>query len=158
MPRFADDAFAGKTVVVTGGTTGIGQATAQYFAEHGARVYAVGLDRAKLYEGAPSQVDTFPEGLDVEVVELDVEGSVVVEVVLVGLSEVDVVGASVVVLEVGSCVVDSCVVVDSCPVPGSDWVKVGGALVSFTPARGGNCSIFSPLSAPIMKSVQMLVG
>lgn len=69
---FPNDVFAGKTAVVTGGTTGIGQATAQYFAEHGAKVYAVGLDRAKVYDGAASQVDSFPAGLDVETVDLDV--------------------------------------------------------------------------------------
>lgn len=48
---FTSDMFAGKTAVVTGGTTGIGHATAQYFAEHGAKVYAIGLDRARVYGG-----------------------------------------------------------------------------------------------------------
>ncbi|WP_214411731.1 SDR family NAD(P)-dependent oxidoreductase [Sphaerisporangium fuscum] len=38
-----DDLFAGRTVVVTGGTSGIGAATATLFAELGADVVALGL-------------------------------------------------------------------------------------------------------------------
>ncbi|MFH8989779.1 SDR family NAD(P)-dependent oxidoreductase [Streptomyces sp. NPDC017940] len=40
------DAFAGRTALVTGGTSGIGAATAELLAELGARVYALGLPPA----------------------------------------------------------------------------------------------------------------
>ena len=40
---FSGDLFAGHTVFVTGGTSGIGAATAMLFAELGAEVTALGL-------------------------------------------------------------------------------------------------------------------
>ena len=44
---FSADAFAGKTVLVTGATSGIGEGTAKAFAAHGARVMLSGRDRAR---------------------------------------------------------------------------------------------------------------
>lgn len=85
---FSSDLFAGKTAVVTGGTTGIGHATAQYFGELGAKVYAVGLDRAKVYEDAESLVETFPAGLDVEIVDMDVTDRPRVQEFISGLDEI----------------------------------------------------------------------
>lgn len=43
MVTYAPDLFANRVVVVTGGTSGIGLATATYFARLGARVHAAGL-------------------------------------------------------------------------------------------------------------------
>lgn len=42
--------LAGKTALVTGGTTGIGRATAELFHAHGARVAVTGVDEARLAE------------------------------------------------------------------------------------------------------------
>ncbi len=41
---FADGLFSGQVVVITGGTSGIGAATAQVFATLGAKVFAAGLN------------------------------------------------------------------------------------------------------------------
>jgi NAD(P)-dependent dehydrogenase (short-subunit alcohol dehydrogenase family) len=41
-PTFRDDLFAGRAVLVTGGTSGIGLACARAFRDHGARVTATG--------------------------------------------------------------------------------------------------------------------
>ena len=44
---FSPTAFAGKVVLVTGATSGIGAGTAKAFAAHGARVMLSGRDRAR---------------------------------------------------------------------------------------------------------------
>ncbi|MFT2016552.1 SDR family NAD(P)-dependent oxidoreductase [Streptomyces sp. 796.1] len=58
------DAFAGTSVVVTGGTSGIGAATALLCAELGARVHVLGL--------APADPDGLPRHERVRIVEQDV--------------------------------------------------------------------------------------
>ncbi|WP_026926987.1 SDR family NAD(P)-dependent oxidoreductase [Granulicoccus phenolivorans] len=63
MSTFSQELFAGKTAIVTGGTSGLGAGSAQYLAELGATVYAVGLGSDKV---------TFPEHLDIRVREVDV--------------------------------------------------------------------------------------
>lgn len=60
---FHPDLFAGRTVLVVGGTTGIGASTADYFARLGAQVTAVGLIPS-------SRASSAADG--VSVVELDV--------------------------------------------------------------------------------------
>lgn len=76
-----DDTFAGKVAVVSGGTSGLGAATAQLLAELGATVHAVGLGADKV---------SFPEGLDVHVRELDVTDDAAVAELFDGLERLDV--------------------------------------------------------------------
>jgi len=63
MTTFDPHSMSGKVAVVTGGTSGIGAATAAALARLGATVYAVGLASAQA---------TFPEDLDVRAREVDV--------------------------------------------------------------------------------------
>ena len=46
-PLFAKNAFAGRTVLITGATSGIGEGTARAFAAHGANVMLNGRDEAR---------------------------------------------------------------------------------------------------------------
>ncbi|MBC3993100.1 SDR family oxidoreductase [Streptomyces sp. AC563] len=61
---FAPDAFAHRTVVITGGTSGIGAATATLLGELGAEVHALGLP--------PVRSEELPRHPRVTVTELDV--------------------------------------------------------------------------------------
>ena len=45
---FKDNLLAGKAAVVTGGSSGIGQAMAERFAAHGAKVLIIGRKQEKL--------------------------------------------------------------------------------------------------------------
>ena len=63
---FSGDLFAGHTVFVTGGTSGIGAATAMLFAELGAEVTALGL------APAPRVIGELPDHPRVRVIEHDV--------------------------------------------------------------------------------------
>lgn len=78
---FNKDLFKGAAAVVTGGTSGLGAATAFYLAELGAKVYAVGLKADQL---------EIPEGLEVEAVELDVTDESGVEKFMKGLDSLDI--------------------------------------------------------------------
>ncbi|WP_336651802.1 MULTISPECIES: SDR family NAD(P)-dependent oxidoreductase [unclassified Leucobacter] len=81
VPALAPGLFEGRTVLVTGGTSGIGLAAAEAFAGLGARVIAAGLgaDRARV-----------SPGLDVELVEVDVTDDAALRAVVEGLDRLDV--------------------------------------------------------------------
>ena len=50
MSAFAADALAGRTVLITGASSGLGRAAAVAIAAHGGRVVASGRDAARLDE------------------------------------------------------------------------------------------------------------
>lgn len=77
---FRADVFAGKTAVVTGGSSGLGAATARVLAELGADVYAVGL-------GAESTKDS---GSRIHYGELDVTDDNAMTSFFAGLDRLDI--------------------------------------------------------------------
>ncbi|NHT75704.1 NAD(P)-dependent dehydrogenase (short-subunit alcohol dehydrogenase family) [Rhizobium sp. PP-F2F-G38] len=78
---FVPDLFKEKTVVVIGGTSGIGAAAAAAFAELGAEVHVAGLNA-----GSPEA----PAGPHVSVTELDVRNGAVLAALLDPLPRIDV--------------------------------------------------------------------
>jgi NAD(P)-dependent dehydrogenase (short-subunit alcohol dehydrogenase family) len=74
------NSFAGRAILVTGGTSGIGAAIATYFAQHGAAVTALGLGADKAH---------FAQGLDVTVIELDVTDAEALKGVFESLPKLD---------------------------------------------------------------------
>ena len=79
---FQADLFKGKTVVVTGGTQGIGAGIAQQFATLGARVIAAGL--------APTDAQRDPVGASVQIAALDVADAASVATLFESLDALDV--------------------------------------------------------------------
>lgn len=78
--------FSGRTVLVTGGVSGIGAATAQAFRRAGARVIACGLTDAEL---AAARADAAFAGIDIRA--LDVTDKRAVDALVGGLESLDVV-------------------------------------------------------------------
>ncbi|WP_344057430.1 SDR family oxidoreductase [Microbacterium pumilum] len=78
---FRADLFTGKVAVVTGGTSGIGAATAEYLASLGATVHAVGL-------GADQNL--FPPHLEIDVRELDVTSEEQLRALFADLDRLDI--------------------------------------------------------------------
>ncbi|MBL3698322.1 NAD(P)-dependent dehydrogenase (short-subunit alcohol dehydrogenase family) [Leucobacter luti] len=81
MSTFVSDLFAGKTALVTGGTSGIGQATAEYLARHGAHVVAIGLgaDRTAV-----------SDGVELDLREVDVTDDKALKAVIADLDRLDI--------------------------------------------------------------------
>lgn len=81
VQTFNPELYKDRVAVVTGGTSGIGNAVAQKLASLGAKVYAVGLG---------SENTHVPNGLDIEPVELDVTKEDKVKHFFDGLDQLDI--------------------------------------------------------------------
>lgn len=79
-PLFAPDHFAGKVAVVTGGTSGLGFATATLLAQLGATVHALGLGADEV---------SYADGLDVTLREVDVTDDQALGDFFAGLDRLD---------------------------------------------------------------------
>lgn len=80
MDAFNTKMFENKVAVVTGGTSGIGQAVATAFAQHGAKVWALGLRAAQA---------VYPENLDITAVEMDVTDQAAVDAFFAKIDHID---------------------------------------------------------------------
>ena len=80
METFNTTIFKNKIVVVTGGTSGIGQAVSIAFSQKGAKVWALGLQTDKAI---------YPTGLDIETVEIDVTDKTAVDQFFSKLDRID---------------------------------------------------------------------
>lgn len=80
METFNTTIFKNKIVVVTGGTSGIGQAVSIAFAQKGAKVWALGLQTDKA---------VYPTGLDIETVEIDVTDKTAIDQFFSKLDRID---------------------------------------------------------------------
>lgn len=78
---YRNDLFKDAVAVVTGGTSGIGEAVSIYLAELGAKVYALGLK---------SNLLQIPSGLNIEAVEMDVTDEPAVGNFFTGLKSLDI--------------------------------------------------------------------
>ncbi|MBB4440106.1 MULTISPECIES: SDR family NAD(P)-dependent oxidoreductase [Rhizobium] len=81
---FANKFLSGKTVLVSGGTSGIGLAVAEGFAEAGAQVFATGSSNRRLVEARDAT------SAAIEFAKLDVRDAIAVDDFFAGLSALDV--------------------------------------------------------------------
>ena len=85
LDSFAPDLFAGKTVLVTGGSSGIGLAIARGFAGLGASVVALGSSAEKIgREGAD------PANAGIRFLQVDVRDPAAIKAAVAGLDRLDV--------------------------------------------------------------------